>query len=391
MAYELNSTTVLPTALIQIDTSAGLSKSFRVLIDQGSTASFISERAVRELKLQSEDSNTNIHGISCTTERANGRVTVQISPRFSSHSKTVVNAIVLNELTTLLPLNDVNKAPNSNNILKGLLFADPIYNISDRVDMILGADIFSRIVLSGVKKSEDNTFILQETIFGWIISGSFQKKNESFRTIEMSTPILAFDPFEPDKLKKVSLPNSRCVTTELSRRKRKSIDEVNEIPNKKSKTMGSNKFVTMEYEYGHSKRKKCRNWLYGLSFASAFALLMFFVLNFSFGNTNVKVTTQNEVQAKLEDERDLIYYVNNDGILISDTSAAHIGTMGTAAELQHTVSPGKIHKWKKFVEIIKNNIRNNCNHYLIICIVVVLALNIYWLLFRLLSKFKIIL
>lgn len=55
--------------------------------------------------------------------------------------------------------------------------------------MILGADIFAKIALSGVIKSEDGAFMLQETIFGWIISGSIENDSEMDETLDMRLKI----------------------------------------------------------------------------------------------------------------------------------------------------------------------------------------------------------
>ncbi|XP_037929560.1 uncharacterized protein LOC119664074 [Teleopsis dalmanni] len=47
--------------------------------------------------------------------------------------------------------------------------ADPEFNKSDRIDLIIESDLYPKIIKEGIKKYND--VVGQETIFGWIISG----------------------------------------------------------------------------------------------------------------------------------------------------------------------------------------------------------------------------
>lgn len=69
----------------------------------------------------------------------------------------------MNELTTLLPCNDVNKAVMYAGALENLVFADPRYNKCGKIDMILRADVYSTIILNGFVKPHDKSFVVQET------------------------------------------------------------------------------------------------------------------------------------------------------------------------------------------------------------------------------------
>lgn len=71
----------------------------------------------------------------------------------------------------MLPNDDFDRSIIKCNQLNDLILADPSFNKSARIDMILGADVFSEIILAGFIKPGDNACVLQETEFGWIISG----------------------------------------------------------------------------------------------------------------------------------------------------------------------------------------------------------------------------
>lgn len=95
--------TLLATAIIKIKTSTGWSEQFRVLIDQGSMTSFISERLVKYLNLKQKKTNINILGIAGSVEPAKGLVEIEIGARYPTPSTTPVTAIVLGKLTSTLP------------------------------------------------------------------------------------------------------------------------------------------------------------------------------------------------------------------------------------------------------------------------------------------------
>ncbi len=62
--------------------------------------------------------------------------------------------------------------------LRDLQLADPDFNIPSRVDVLLGVDIFTKVVLDGRRKGDEGTPVAMETLFGWVLCGN----------VESSTP-----------------------------------------------------------------------------------------------------------------------------------------------------------------------------------------------------------
>ncbi|GFV70308.1 integrase catalytic domain-containing protein [Trichonephila clavipes] len=60
---------------------------------------------------------------------------------------------------------------NLNNI-PNLKLADKNFNIPERVQMLLGAEVFYELMLPGQFKTEGSNVIFQNTVFGFIVSGS---------------------------------------------------------------------------------------------------------------------------------------------------------------------------------------------------------------------------
>ncbi|XP_064074410.1 uncharacterized protein LOC135193908 [Vanessa tameamea] len=95
-----------------------------------------------------------------------------------------VEAFVLSTLTSFLPNNttSITDWPE----IENLSLADPQFGEPNRVDIILGVDILSEIILEGLKKHPSKGgLIAQNTQLGWILSGRIHKTNKSNRIINL--------------------------------------------------------------------------------------------------------------------------------------------------------------------------------------------------------------
>lgn len=93
-------------------------------------------------------------------------VKLKIRPRFQSNNNHIVEAIVVNGLTSAQPIKsfkeDIQRWDNH-------CLADPLFYRSDRIDMVIGVEIFSEVVQPGVRKC--GKILGQATTLGWILSG----------------------------------------------------------------------------------------------------------------------------------------------------------------------------------------------------------------------------
>ncbi|KMQ87558.1 hypothetical protein RF55_13124 [Lasius niger] len=93
-------------------------------------------------------------------------------PPFSvidTHPVLTTTASILNSLTSYSPssvLSHVNW-PH----LAGLNLADPDPLSKDPIDIIIGADLYSELLLDGIRKGSPGQPIAQQTILGWVLSG----------------------------------------------------------------------------------------------------------------------------------------------------------------------------------------------------------------------------
>jgi len=58
--------------------------------------------------------------------------------------------------------------------VENLPLADPSYHLPGHIDLFLGADMFSSLVLTGQQKWENGEPMAMETIFGWVLVGPIE-------------------------------------------------------------------------------------------------------------------------------------------------------------------------------------------------------------------------
>lgn len=96
-----------------------------------------------------------------------------------------VKAHVLRKLTSFLPERNivVQLWPN----LPVMKLADPMFNIPNKIDLLLGAEVYCQIITEGFIRGPPGTLIAQNTKLGWILSGKVGGDSETNTTYCSST------------------------------------------------------------------------------------------------------------------------------------------------------------------------------------------------------------
>ncbi|XP_073820134.1 uncharacterized protein [Musca autumnalis] len=147
----------------------------RAIIDKGSQLTSISEEAAQILGLPRVKNHTVIHGLGNTPVGVSKhKLEIEIKPRFLSNDFFRTEALVLPTVMSAQPEEsfDINMEEWKNYSL-----ADPLFNKSDRVDLIIGGDLYAEIMEDGQRK--DKGPFAQKTKLGWILSGKVKLKNKS--------------------------------------------------------------------------------------------------------------------------------------------------------------------------------------------------------------------
>ncbi|XP_063980945.1 uncharacterized protein LOC135164483 [Diachasmimorpha longicaudata] len=162
---------LLATAKALASTSTGSHHMVRLLIDQGSEVTFITDQMVQLLRLRRSSSHLRVFGIGgLESGLTRGAVKVKLQSRFNDQHQIEITAHILAKFTSTLP--SIHCAKEEANHLQHLQLADNNYLKPGPIDIIIGADHYGQIIGHEVIKSPDNQLVAQQTIFGWIVSGT---------------------------------------------------------------------------------------------------------------------------------------------------------------------------------------------------------------------------
>lgn len=152
-----NATLLFPTAIILV--VIGKKKHhIRAVIDPCTAISKISKQFVEELRL-----NTTVLG-------SESICAVSIASRHSSHTVLDTTMRVNNHISMDTPNRSIDAAIAAK--FANLTLADPKFYISGPFSIVLGSDIYGRIILPGLLASDGSLPVATNTIFGWVLSGS---------------------------------------------------------------------------------------------------------------------------------------------------------------------------------------------------------------------------
>lgn len=162
---------LLSTALVKVRDSTGKWQTCRALLDPGSQSCFITESSAQRLKLPRQHRRVPIQGIGDTTSETRHSVRLEISS-CTNNFATSVDCLVLTKVTDDLPGHVIDTTEW--NLPKNLPLADPSFQQPSKIDILLGAEICAYIHRSGRVTRDPNHPVLQETEFGWILSGRYE-------------------------------------------------------------------------------------------------------------------------------------------------------------------------------------------------------------------------
>ncbi|CAG9121872.1 unnamed protein product [Plutella xylostella] len=161
---------LLATALVKALSKNGDYYTVRALLDQGSQSSFVTEGTVQYLGLKKIPVKGHITGLGGSKNiTTNSMVTIKMKSRVNPDLVFEVNAYVLKNITSELPSERVEVMQWFD--VTDLELADPNFHVPNKVDILLGAEDYSKVLKEGIKKSSTGEFIAQATSLGWILSG----------------------------------------------------------------------------------------------------------------------------------------------------------------------------------------------------------------------------
>ncbi|XP_052561950.1 uncharacterized protein LOC120426986 [Culex pipiens pallens] len=167
---------LLSTVVLAVLDSYGKEHLARALLDTGSQPNVMSEHLCQQLHLFRKVANVPISGVDSTITNAKHMVRTEVRSRVSRFAETL-DFLVLRKVTCETPPVTIPIAQWK--IPEHLALADPEFNVSRKVDMIIGAAHFYSFLLEGRIRLAGPVPLLVESVFGWIATGSVEVSDEA--------------------------------------------------------------------------------------------------------------------------------------------------------------------------------------------------------------------
>lgn len=175
-----NTTVLLATALVSITASNGNSVVCRAVLDSAGAATFISDNIAQILRVKrSFDGMPKVCGLSSSPVKTHGITHVNISSLNGTALAESHPVIILNKITNGLPSSPIT--PDVKEQLKHVVLADPTFDTPANVDLLIGADLFTKTLKGNQFSLGDDMPTAMDTIFGFVLIGT----SPSLTTMQM--------------------------------------------------------------------------------------------------------------------------------------------------------------------------------------------------------------
>ena len=192
------SSVLLMTCQVVVEALDGHITRARALRDCASSTSFVTERLAQQLQLPRRRQRVQVAGIGGDEHTLSSRsiVTFTITnlkeksvDRILGH-RWKIEAVVLPKVATKLPVIPVPFDRDWKHLL-GLRLADPEFGTPGHVDILLGVDVFNRVVRQGRQQSPPGSSMAMNTEFGWVLSGTISRDCHRHQEVACVSSVLA--------------------------------------------------------------------------------------------------------------------------------------------------------------------------------------------------------
>lgn len=172
---------LLATAVVHVRDAGGVAWQFRALLDQGAEASFITSQAAKSLQLPRNADRVQMEGLGGTSVGWSSQsMDIRVSDRFGKGFSIKVTAFIIQRINnrgeqmTVSSGQQVPEWPHT----ADLVMADPDFLQPLAIDVLLGGEVYGKLLLSGIHKHAELP-TAQNTQLGWIVSGQVSQNCES--------------------------------------------------------------------------------------------------------------------------------------------------------------------------------------------------------------------
>ncbi|XP_065368955.1 uncharacterized protein LOC135961383 [Calliphora vicina] len=178
---------ILATAVVKVKCSSGDYILARALLDSGSQTNLITEELAQRLRIKRKGGRLNLTGIGEVSSVAKTNIEISVMSRVNS-TQFSSKFWVLSSITNFQP--DRRICTTNWNIPRNVELADPEFYKPQKVDLLIGGEMFFELLCVGQIKSNPSLPVLQKTSLGWIVAGKCdQSKGSSSKICHVSNII----------------------------------------------------------------------------------------------------------------------------------------------------------------------------------------------------------
>ncbi|XP_076391770.1 uncharacterized protein LOC143265174 [Megachile rotundata] len=170
--------TVLSTAIVYVQDKHGNNHECRALLDVGSQANFITEEFCNRLNLPRFEFDTTVGGLGRTANPIRSKTCISIISQCNNF-QSQMSCLVIKNITEEMPNIPLNRSHIE--IPAGIILADPNFQQPGRIDLLIGAGLFWKLLCIGQHKLGSGDLVWQKTRLGWVLGGTFNWPSESKR------------------------------------------------------------------------------------------------------------------------------------------------------------------------------------------------------------------
>ena len=173
IAIQLRSNALMMTSRVLIHAPDGTAVEARALLDNASTASFVSARLAQSLRLPRVSQRARISGVAGLHHQSSNQSITNfcITATRPPLRNINVTAIIVPKVTCDLPFSPISFNKEWEH-LDGIDLADPGFGVPGKIDLLLGVDVFVDVILHGRRSGPPGMPIAFETCFGWVLAGN---------------------------------------------------------------------------------------------------------------------------------------------------------------------------------------------------------------------------
>eukprot|EP00102_Acyrthosiphon_pisum_P010971 XP_008179494.1 PREDICTED: uncharacterized protein LOC103308220 [Acyrthosiphon pisum] len=182
---------LLSTAVVDVYAADGRRHALRALLDSGSQASFITERAACALMLRQFRSSVSVTTFASSDSTVvRGKCSIKMSPSGQQAPSFSLDVSIVPHITGPTPQIPVTFGHWDH--INSLSLADPSYNTPGPIDLLIGADLLPSVFLDGTRKGQVGEPLAMNSVFGWVLMGPtefYDRSSVATLSVNISEPI----------------------------------------------------------------------------------------------------------------------------------------------------------------------------------------------------------